>query len=74
MASKVLHIFRPHSVRKQTTIQAPLNNQIATVMADRFDKSVGKMVERNLQMMDQNGLESIQFSIGDQRVRVHQSV
>lgn len=73
MASKTLDIFRPNSVKKQTTIQAPLNNQIVSVMVDRFDKSIGNVVKRNLEIMDEHGLESVQFRIGDQRVRVHQS-
>jgi hypothetical protein len=73
MQTTEISIFRPNSRQKEATITAPVPRACVNALSERLGVEAGQQAQRALRTMRAQGIDLLQFRIGDQRVRIKQS-
>ena len=71
---KELVIYKPKSVQKQVSVVAPTTGSIVDVVSERLGADAGAKAKRLFAAMQKDGVDFMQFKVGEQRVRLKQDV
>lgn len=67
-----INVFHPNSRKRDVTIESLVPARAIDALAERLGTEASEKATKTLRMMKREGIDLLQFRLGDRRVRIKQ--